>query len=1070
MGPSSSRHVRLDVPGLEVLQRLIEAPLPLGLRSLPAERRMHRDLFLDTADGALASRDVSCRFRLGADDRRRLTVEIGEWPDSRRSGVHARYDATVVDVDIWSALEGISEPARRLRGLIDPARLEIVAQLEVDRHVRRSVEGWAWLRRSRFEFLYDNCVVRGAGQSRAFQELSIRRLRSGGLQRAHLAGAFHAAFGLRPVTSDRRQRAQLLMKWLEHQDEAIALGAKRMVVLIGQQAERVAFQVNGGSPLLPSIEGSGESACRALMREVFGRSSGDVRLVGTAPARDRRPMLEVWLLPDPTLGELHGSGERDSSALEWWPLNRALSTLGGFGFSDPLTADALTIFQRSAMLRQRTANGASTRQREIASIVLATPRAAPELFLGAELSELEFHARVVAMAEDRELPLLERVRFLAISGSNLDEFFMVRVAALKASGAEPSAEGIEDDDGLSPAERLEAIARRVPELVDRQQSCWRECRAGLAGHGVRLLTWAELDEPSRVELREFFQDEIYPALTPLAITVSAGHPFPHLPNLSLSIAATLSEPDGAGTHLVQIEIPTSLPRLVRSGSGDDFVPIEEIVRGNLDALYPDARVREAYLFRVTRRGGVGAVRRKGARLLQAMEEAAARGGVTAVVRIEVEQGMPSLLRELLLEELQREQVPSSAPLTEADVHEVNGLLDLGALQWMAELDRPALRFPPFRGATPLPAARSIWDVLRQGDVLVHHPYEDFAATTLRFLSDAADDPDVIAIKLTLYRAGKRSPVVETLVRAANSGKEVAVFVELKARFDEEHNVRWAKALQRAGIHVVYGVRNLKTHAKMALVVRREEGKLRRYVHVGTGNYNVETARCYTDLGLLSADEALGADVHELFNELTGSSLGPRRLPRRCLVAPRHLLPGLLARVAREAEHARSGIGGRIRAKMNGLSDAEVVRALYDASNAGVEIDLLVRGICTLRPGVRGQSERIRVVSSLGRFLEHARIYHFANAGAPEYFLGSADWRRRNLRRRVELLAPISDPRCQARLDRLLSLELVDPVAWELTPDGTYHRRAGGNASLSTQEVLLREVEPDGGGAAWSAEG
>jgi polyphosphate kinase len=416
--------------------------------------------------------------------------------------------------------------------------------------------------------------------------------------------------------------------------------------------------------------------------------------------------------------------------------------------------------------------------------------------------------------------------------------------------------------------------------------------------------------------------------------------------------------------------------------------------------------------------------------------------------VEMERAMPATLRELLLRELQLEPGEAPGALGSDDEYEVPGLMDLGGLRQLADLPMAWLRYPPFVPEPGLDAGRPLWETLRERDVLLHHPYDDFGTTVGRFFAEAADDPDVAAMKLTLYRAGERSPIVDALIRAAQAGKDVAVFVELKARFDEQRNVQWAKQLEQAGVHVVQAVSGVKNHAKAALIVRREAGGARRYAHIGTGNYNAATARFYTDLGLLTAREALCADVHDLFNALTGSSAPTDQTFRECLVAPTGLLPGLLERIEREAEHARAGRGGRIRIKCNGLSDREVVHALYRASQAGVEIDLVVRGMCTLCPGVPGVSDRIRVVSRLGRFLEHARILHFAGGGRPEYFIGSADLRPRNLRRRVEMLAPVHDAALRARLDRLLDDELADPTAWDLARDGRYARRRGAPAHLA----------------------
>ena len=425
--------------------------------------------------------------------------------------------------------------------------------------------------------------------------------------------------------------------------------------------------------------------------------------------------------------------------------------------------------------------------------------------------------------------------------------------------------------------------------------------------------------------------------------------------------------------------------------------------------------------------------------------------------------MPPHVRELLLRELQFEDTAPAGSLGASDLYVAPGLVDFGGLRQLARLPLPELDYPPHAGVSPIASGSSIFTVLAERDVLVHHPYDDFESTVQRFVLEAADDPDVVAIKQTLYRAGGRSAIVDALVRAASQGKEVFVFVELKARFDEERNIEWARKLEQAGIRVVYGLVELKTHAKIALVVRREAGRTRRYVHVGTGNYNAATATTYTDLGLLSADPDLGADLHDLFNELSSSSRPPQTAFRRILVSPTFLTQRLLQLIAREADHARKGgPEARIRAKINGLADPEIIEGLYRASQAGVEIALIVRGVCTLRPGVVGLSERIRVTSVLGRFLEHARIYHFANGGEPEYFIGSADWRPRNLRQRVEVVAPVSDPGARARLDRILELQLTDPTAWDLEPDGSYRRRSpesGADRRTSQERLLSPSANP-----------
>jgi polyphosphate kinase len=538
----------------------------------------------------------------------------------------------------------------------------------------------------------------------------------------------------------------------------------------------------------------------------------------------------------------------------------------------------------------------------------------------------------------------------------------------------------------------------------------------------------------RETLRAHFVQEIGPLLTPRAITVSPGHPFPSIPPLTLAFAVVLGEGTGP-IHYAYLKLPADVPRFLDVPGG--LLPVEELVRAELGRVYPDRSVHDARLFRVTRLSDLDIDEARSGDLLQAMEEDLDRRRENPVVRVEVESGMPPAVLEMLLRELRFQGHGGASAGAAPEIQRVSGLLALSDVRRLADVPVAGGAFPPFVPRQPFAPDRSVWAQLQAADRIVHHPYDDFAATVVRFISDAADDPDVAGMKLTLYRVGDRSPLVDALQRAARAGKDVAVFVELKARFDEARNVLSVKRLEAAGVQVVYGLIGLKNHSKIALVVRRESGGLRRYVHIATGNYNPGTARVYTDLGLFSANPELGEDVHDLFNQLTGTSGPPQSGFRRLLVAPSHLLPAIIERIEREARHARDGRGGAIRAKINGLEDPEVIRALYGASQAGVEIDLLVRGICTLRPGVPGLSDRIRVRSTLGPFLEHARIYHFANVGEPEYFIASADWRPRNLRRRVEVAVPISDAAAHGYLDTVLSLELSDPTGWTLGPDGTY---------------------------------
>ncbi|OLC70621.1 MAG: hypothetical protein AUH78_20425 [Gemmatimonadetes bacterium 13_1_40CM_4_69_8] len=698
---------------------------------------------------------------------------------------------------------------------------------------------------------------------------------------------------------------------------------------------------------------------------------------------------------------------------------------------------------------------------------------APEQFINALLSSLEFNARVLALAEDPETPLLARLRFLAIVSTNLDQFCMIEVAALKHQIV--SGVGGRSPDGLTPAEQLDAIAVRLHPLVARQYRCFRDLlrRGGdLAARAIRIRDWTDLSPEERAALERRFAEEVAPLLTPKALTRAPGHPFPHSTDRRVSLAVVLrDEPDGP-RHFASVELPAALPRFLplrggggAGGAGEGVIPLEAVVRAHLAVLFAGRQVVEAHAFRVTRAGDIQLDDLAAASFRQAIAEEVRRRPWGPVVRLEVERTMPPPLRDLLQRELRFEESELQSALGPSDVYEADGPVDLGALTELAALEtRAELDYPPFAARDPFAGQRSVFTALDRGDVLVHHPYDSFGGSFERFIDEAADDPGVAAIKLTLYRPGGPSRIGDALRRAAAAGKDVSVFVELKARFDEQLNIGWAQSLEAAGIHVITGLATLKTHAKIALVVRRgdSEGRgggsrTRRYVHIGSGNYNPETARVYSDLGLFTADESVAADVHALFNELTGSSRPPQAPFQRLLVGPTNMLDRFLAAIAREAEYARAGRGGAIRAKLNGLADVTVIGALYRASQAGVSVELVVRGICMLRPGVPGLSERIRVVSGVGRFLEHGRIYQFANRGHPEYYIGSADWRPRNLRRRVEVIVPVRDPAARARLDRILDLELADPRAWVLESDGSYSR-TGHQSQPGAQERFLAALQ------------
>jgi polyphosphate kinase len=669
-------------------------------------------------------------------------------------------------------------------------------------------------------------------------------------------------------------------------------------------------------------------------------------------------------------------------------------------------------------------------------------------YLNRELSWLDFNARVLALAGDASVPPLERAKFLAIFSQNLDEFFQVRVAGLKDQVAAGLTES--GPDGMSPAQQLLEIRDQIESLVARQEAIFiEEVAPALAAHGVRLSSWNELDEDDEKFLVETFEQRIFPVLTPLA--VDPGHPFPYISNLSLNLAVSVRDPDTEERRFARVKVPSLLPRFVVMPDGERFVPLEQVIAAHLDQLFPGMEIESHFAFRVTRNADLTLEEEEADDLLAAVEMELRRRRFGRAVRLEIDLSMSEEVRTLLLRELD---------VTDDDVYCHAGPLDLSGLWGVHALERPDLKDRAFAPVTQhrlmgeADDRIDLFAAVRDGDILVHHPYDSFNTSVESFIRQAVADPNVLAIKMTLYRTSGDSPIVKSLIRAAERGKQVAALVELKARFDEGANIEWAKALETAGVHVTYGLVGLKVHTKTALVVRDEPEGLRRYCHIGTGNYNPRTARIYEDLGLLTCEPDIGNDLSQLFNELTG--FGRHPYYRRLLVAPLGMREGITKLIEREAAR---GTHGRIVLKLNSLADAEMIDALYAASQAGVDIDLVVRGICCLVPGVPGQSETIRVRSLVGRYLEHSRIYCFANGegpGRPKYLIGSADLMPRNLDRRVEALVAVSDPELQARLQEILDVNLADDtLAWSLGPDGCWSPPASGgqcDAHLRLQEL------------------
>ena len=674
----------------------------------------------------------------------------------------------------------------------------------------------------------------------------------------------------------------------------------------------------------------------------------------------------------------------------------------------------------------------------------------PKLYINRELSWLAFNDRVLEEALDPRNPLLERLKFIAIYGTNLDEFFMIRVAGLKQLiEAEVHTRS---EDGLLPEEQLEAVAARLrPSLAVMTKCLDEDLLPAMAAHGIKILDYEQLEPPIRASMEQYFQERVFPVLTPLAI--DAGHPFPYISTLSLSLAVELRERRAAGDidYVARVKVPPSLPRFVPvdAPAGQRwFVLLEDVIAHNLQSLFPGMTIIGSYAFRVTRDADLDLQEDEADDLLRAIESELRKRRFGEPVRLECESGMPAGLRAMLRDAL---------ALTDFDVYDIDGMMATSALWNLVGIDEPSLHEPPFTPSIPrrLRGATDLFAVIREGDLMLHHPYQSFDPV-VQFVRQAASDPDVLAIKQTLYRTSGDSPVVHALIDAAEAGKQVATLIELKARFDEENNILWARNLERVGAHVVYGLAGLKTHAKVTLVVRNEPEGIRRYMHFGTGNYNDKTAKLYTDLSIFTCRTDLGADVTQLFNSLTGFSKA--EIYERLLVAPTGLRTGFMNLIERETEHARAGRPSGITAKLNAVNDQRIAAALYRASQAGVPIELVVRGMCVLRPGIPGVSETIRVTSIVSSFLEHSRIFAFANAGEREVYIGSADWMGRNLDRRVETVVPVLDPVLQEVLcDDILDVYVRDNVkARILHADGTYERRVprGGEPRIDTQQIFL----------------
>lgn len=1020
------------------LERAAAVPLPDGVVEDGTDVDTWRDVFFDTPAADLHGRGVTVRLRLRRGGVSRLCVTVVEPHGAGGASELDSREIDVADTDAAALFEA-EAAASLVRSLVEPSRLVPAFEVEVLRRVRslRSDPG------GEVRLAADTVTVRAGELSADMHEVEVSAAADAADAARALASTLQKGGGVRPVYGDRAGRARDIFDGLERRALRRQIRAARQVAVVVHERGAIALVSRKGNLALPWAPGSGGKACRRALRRAFGHGQARVRLLGVRGDVPGRPAVEVWLAED--LGPVE-----TNVTITWMPVDRALRSAGAPRMRDPRTLAALQVVARSgfhAWAPPAAGTGVVPRQvrgAEPFELVLQRLEAGdttfepppshvpPQLMLNMELSRLSFDERILAFAEDPSVPLLERIRFLGMFGERRDDFFMTRVAHFKRLLARGDPE--RSPDGLRAAEVLDAIASRARRIMHRAYELLNQrLLPELHGHGIRVETWEALTAEDRTFIRDTYGTAIDTLVMPLV--ADPAHPFPHVRNLRPALACIVRAEAGP-EQFVAIELPGELPRFVPLADGRRFVLLEDIIEAQLPALYPGFELVEAHTFRVTRSAQLD-LSGEPLDILQAVEEEVTRRPFQEVVRLEVEHTMPPRMRHHLLREFQYELEDQLSTPGEQDVYTVGRLVDLAALEEIAGLDMPGLRFPPMEYRDPLEPHRSIFDIVREADRMFHFPHDDFERTVERFLNEAAEDPNVVSLRATLYRTSADSGVVAALRRARANGKEVAVLVELKASFDEQRNIEWARDLEQDGIRVVFSPVRFKVHAKIALAVRREAGELRRYAYVGTGNLNAATARSYVDLGILTCNDDVAREVGAVFNLLTGYSAGGEI--SRLLVAPFDMRRRFLSLIEREAAHARAGRPARIRVQLNGLADRRLIGALYRASAAGVRIEMMVREICALRPGVPGVSDNISVVSLVGRVLQHARIFHFHNGGSDEYYIGSADWRPRNLAERVEVVAPVLDTAHHVLLDRVLDETLNHPDAWRLGADGEYHR-------------------------------
>ena len=1071
---NSGRVLRFEVPSVEALDRLATHSMPGELRASPVRTEFCRDIYFDTITRDLERRGVTVRIRVWKGGARTLAVDVRERETEDGQIIRTRAEVPVdAAAPAAEILAGQSEPAGILQSMIDPTRLSVQLEIESMRRLRHlRVEGAPEVE---MEMVLDGVTLRHQDASAEFQEMELHITGAEVPRLDEMVRGLTDQFGARVTLATKLSRARELLERVELGALEREVRGAREVAVIAHADGKIALVTGPEEGLrIPAGQGAGEAAVRHTLRTILGDSQGHVRLLGTSAGFGTRPAVEVWLV-ERVPEEPVESGKGGSSKVVWLPLEEALALAGSPAVREARTLTALHFAARAAIPKGSNVGWTARVQTRkshpfhlvpklegkarAAAAAPAPVRSRPERdlppdsLLNMELSELAFQERVLALAEDPRTPLLERVRFLSILGSNLDQFYMTRVAGFHQQLATGSDK--RTLDGLTPDEQLQAVGVRVRQIFDRTYQFLRhELLPRLQENDIHLLGWEDIDEGDRSYLIANYAPQLGAVLTPLAADPS--HPFPHIRNLRPALAVVVRVPDTDAEQFAAIELPGDLPRFVPLPGGRRFIPLEEVIRASLPTLYSGLEVAAAHVFRVTRSANFNIEEEDVNDILQAVQEKVLRRPLGPVVRLEVQDSMPAEMREMLLRELQFESSERVATLREEDVYAVDRLVDLFHLKEIADLPFDELHYPPLERSTPLPPEESVFPLFQGKDVLVQFPHDSFEDTVERALGEAAEDPDVVSIKITLYRTSKSSRVVKNLRRARRNGKEVLAVVELKASFDEQRNIEWARALETAGIHVVFGPAHLKVHAKTMLIVRRENEELRRYVYIGTGNLNSATAAGYTDLGMFTSFPGLGAELHDVFNGLTGYSV--RTTYDHLLVAPFNMKDRFLEMIEREVEHARAGRGGFIRVKINGLTDPGMIAALYRASREGVRIEMIVRGICCVRPGVPGLSENISVISILGRFLEHSRIYRFDNAGSPEYFIGSADWRPRNLKRRVEVVTPVYDADARAALDRVLEENLANPDAWELQGDGAYVQQTPEGARTSLAAFIAGGVE------------